>query len=65
MTDTITIMGITFLAHSRRLGHALLFLQFLPIVGLGATAIVMRGKVVLWAQHTPVCCLGMYAESFI
>lgn len=39
--------------------------EFLPIRGLGAIAIVLRGRVVLWAQHTPVCCLGMYAESFI
>lgn len=58
-------MGIMFLTHSHCLGHVLLFLQFLPIMGLGAIAIVMRGKVVLWAQHTPVCCLGMYAESFV
>lgn len=65
MTDTNTIMGIMFLTHSHRLGHVLHSLQFLPILGLGAIARVMRGKVVLWAQHTPVCCLGMYAESFV
>lgn len=65
MNYTNTTMDIMFLTRSHRLEHALYFLQFLPIRGLGAIAMVMRGK---WCCRLSIhqCVgVGMYAEPVV